>query len=65
MRHDDPSAIDALRRWADSGGHWRLIARSDATVTVALMTCTGEEMERSTWAAGPDLLAFLSGEQSG
>ncbi len=36
-----------LLRWVDAGGEWRVIARTPARLTVALLTCDGgEEMER-------------------
>ncbi len=42
---DDPA--EALRRWEDSGGHWRVLRRSETAVVVGLFTCDGgEEMER-------------------
>ncbi|MEU4422479.1 hypothetical protein AB0F81_17765 [Actinoplanes sp. NPDC024001] len=53
-------AIEVLDRWAESGGTWRVIARGETTVTVALLTCTGEEVDRAGWAADPVLLAYLS-----
>ncbi|MBG0564523.1 hypothetical protein [Actinoplanes aureus] len=55
-----PEPVSVLQRWSDSGGTWRVIARGPATVTVALLTCTGEEVERVGLAAGPELLEYLA-----
>ena len=57
MATEEP--IGVLRRWADSGGTWRVESRAGATVVVALLTCTGEEVDRVSWAAEPALLAYL------
>jgi hypothetical protein len=58
----DPVAV--LTRWQDSGATWQVVARSPATVTVALCRCDGgEEMERLT-SGDPALLAFLAGRDS-
>ena len=44
---DDPVAI--LRRWADAGGRWAVIARRPGSVTVGLYRCDGgEEVDRFT-----------------
>ena len=49
----------ALRRWRDSGGTWRVLARHGDTVTVALLTCdAGEEVDRIT-ATDPLLVRLL------
>lgn len=59
MATEDP--VGVLRRWTDGGGTWRVLARTETTVLVALLTCTGEEMERVSWAAGPELDSYLAG----
>lgn len=41
----------------------RIVARGDSTVTVALLTCYGEEADRVSWPAGPALLAYLSEQE--
>ncbi|WP_378029018.1 TetR/AcrR family transcriptional regulator [Actinoplanes sp. GCM10030250] len=53
-------AVEVVRRWLDSGGFCRVVARGDTWVTVALLTCTEEEADRVTWPADPELLAFLA-----
>lgn len=44
----DPSPdVERLTRWRAAGGGWRVIARTPASLTVALLTCDGgEEMDR-------------------
>ena len=45
MTTDD--AVEAVRRWELSGGHWRVLADDGTRLTVSLMTCDGgEEMSR-------------------
>ncbi|GGN85722.1 hypothetical protein GCM10010112_66460 [Actinoplanes lobatus] len=56
----DSEAVQVLTRWQDSGGTWRVLVRSDTHVTVALLTCTEEEVERCTWPSDPRLLALIS-----
>lgn len=54
--------VDALTRWETSGGHWRVLADTDAGLTVGLYTCDGgEEMERLTAVPDPAVRAFLDG----
>ncbi|ASF07575.1 hypothetical protein NBRGN_021_00070 [Nocardia brasiliensis NBRC 14402] len=53
----DPTAT--LRRWADSGAIWRVLARTTTRVTVGLFECTGgQEVDRIT-STDPALLRFL------
>ncbi|UGT67408.1 hypothetical protein LTT66_29990 [Nocardia gipuzkoensis] len=59
---DDPVAV--LRRWADSGGIWRVAARRSDSVTVALYQCTGgEEVDRLV-STDPELLRYLGDRTS-
>ena len=54
----------ALDRWRDMGALWQVVARSSASVTVALCRCDGgEEVERLT-SSDPAVLAFLAGRDS-
>ncbi|MFD8248071.1 hypothetical protein [Nocardia sp. NPDC059691] len=54
---DDP--ITVLRRWADSGGIWRVAGRRPGSVTVALYQCTGgEEVDRLV-SSDPELIRYL------
>ena len=53
-----------LRRWEDSGGVWRVLARDSGAVTVGLYRCDGgEEMDRFV-ADDPRLEQFLDGRAS-
>lgn len=39
--------VERLTRWTAAGGRWRVVVRTPASLTVALLTCDGgEEMER-------------------
>ena len=51
--------VAELQRWQDAGALWRLVARTEQTVTVALLRCDGgDEVDRFT-SADPQLLAFI------
>lgn len=53
-----------LQRWEDSGGHWRVIARTKDGLTIALLRCDGgEEADRFT-SIDPRLLDFVGGRSS-
>lgn len=53
--------VDVLRRWETSGGHWRVLSRSDTSVVLGLFSCDGgEEMHRLT-AAGAEIDPLLAG----
>lgn len=53
--------VDVLRRWESSGGHWRVLSRSDTSVVLGLFSCDGgEEMHRHT-AASAELDTLLAG----
>jgi hypothetical protein len=55
------AVTDAVRRWEASGGHWRVLSRSDTSVVLGLFSCDGgEEMHRLT-AAGAEIDSFLAG----
>ncbi|WP_454789188.1 hypothetical protein [Mycolicibacterium lutetiense] len=48
-----------LRRWQDSGAHWRVLTRTADSLTISLLRCDGgEEVDRFT-SADPELLAFV------
>jgi hypothetical protein len=60
----DPTDVDRLRRWQDSGALWRVLARDEHRVTVGLFTCDGgEEMDRLT-SEDPALLRFVDDRDS-
>lgn len=53
-------AVEVLRRWADAGAVWRVLAESERQVTVGLFTCDGgEEVSRLT-SADPALRAYVA-----
>jgi len=57
--HEPP--VEVLSRWESSGGHWRVLSRSDSSVVLGLFSCDGgEEMHRLT-AVSAELDAFLAG----
>ncbi|BDT99585.1 MULTISPECIES: hypothetical protein [Nocardia] len=59
---DDPVAV--LRRWADSGGIWRVAGRRSGSVTIAFYQCTGgEEVDRLT-SSDTELLRYLGERDS-
>ncbi|MFD5177726.1 hypothetical protein ACFWM1_18090 [Nocardia sp. NPDC058379] len=56
--------IETLRRWADSGAIWRVVARRADAVTIGLFECTGgQEVDRFT-STDPALLRFLGDRSS-
>ncbi|MGF6888323.1 hypothetical protein ABIA39_003040 [Nocardia sp. GAS34] len=58
-------SVDVLRRWADSGGIWRVAGRRAGSITVGLYECTGgAEADRITCPATPALLDYLAGRTS-
>jgi len=60
----EPSEVDVLRRWEDSGAVWRVLAKTPTRATVSLCRCDdGEEVERFT-SSDPGLLAFLGDRSS-
>jgi hypothetical protein len=57
--------VGDLRRWADSGGVWRVLRWSPERVTVALLRCDGgEEADRLT-TTHPAALRYLRDHASG
>ncbi|MEU8664811.1 DUF309 domain-containing protein [Actinoplanes philippinensis] len=60
----EDTAVAQLRRWQDSGGRWRVLARGGGTLVIALLTCdSGEEVDRLS-GASPALLDFV-GDRDG
>ena len=57
MNGEDHVAV--LRRWEDSGAHWRVLSRGRDSVTIGLLRCDGgEEVDRFT-STDPRLVAFI------
>ncbi len=51
--------VAELQRWEDTGAVWRVLARTERGVTVALLRCDGgEEVDRFT-SDDPRLLEFI------
>ncbi|QKT08106.1 hypothetical protein HUN08_13605 [Gordonia sp. X0973] len=59
---DEP--VEILRRWADSGGIWRVLGSSGPALVIGLLRCDGgEEIDRIV-SAQPALLDFVGGRRS-
>lgn len=56
--------IAELQRWTDSGAHWRVVHRTLDHVTIALVTCTGDETVGWVNSTDEHLLAWLGERQS-
>ncbi len=60
----ESAEVAALRRWEESGAVWRVVARTDDAVTVALCRCDGgEEVDRLT-SGNPELFDYLAGRSA-
>jgi hypothetical protein len=51
--------LEALRRWEDSGGTWRVVARGRDGLEIVLLTCTGDEEMGRIVSADAGLAAFV------
>ena len=51
--------VDVLRRWEDSGAHWRVESLGEDRAIVTLCACTGEPVDRIE-STDTQLLRFLS-----
>jgi uncharacterized protein len=60
----DPDFVALLRRWEDAGGHWRVLGRDVAGVTVGLYRCDGGEETDRFATDDPRLAQFLAGRTS-
>lgn len=57
---DDP--VEILKRWTDSGAHWKVAYRVGDAVTIGLFRCDGgEEVDRFT-SSDARLLRYLESE---
>ena len=60
---DDLAAV--LGRWESFGGHWRVISRSEESVTIGLLSCdSGEQMGRVT-GSSLDLAGYEADRRQG
>jgi len=57
-------AVEVVRRWELSGGHWRVLADEGDRVTVSLLTCDGGEEMSRVESDDEALRAFLAGRAS-
>ena len=57
-------ALEAVLRWERSGGAWRVLLRTEALVTVALLTCDAATQMGEVSAAPGELDGFLAGRTS-
>jgi hypothetical protein len=53
--------VTVLERWESAGGVWRILARSEAWITVGLFTCDGGEQMSRVTGRSVDLGRFLDG----
>lgn len=59
---DDP--VEVLSRWEAAGAVWRVVARRDGAITVALCQCDGgAEVHRLT-STDPRLVTYVAGRAS-
>jgi hypothetical protein len=56
--------VDVLRRWEAAGAQWRVIARTQDRIDVALLTCdAGEEVGRFA-SDDPEVLEYVGDRPS-
>jgi hypothetical protein len=56
--------VDVLRRWEAAGAQWRVIARTQDRIDVALLTCdAGEEVGRFA-SDDPEVLEYVGDRRS-
>lgn len=58
----DPVA--ELERWERSGGHWRVLSRSEAGLTVGLFTCDGGELMARITSVQAGLEEYVAGRDT-
>jgi hypothetical protein len=60
---DDPAV--RLQRWEQAGGTWRVVRRlPNGEITIALDSCTGEEMEQFSYVSEPGDGPFFHGTKA-
>lgn len=65
MGADSGNPAGRLQRWEQAGGTWRVLRRSpNGEITIALDSCTGEEMERFSYASQPGDGPFFHGTKA-
>jgi len=58
------AALEALLRWEDAGGTWRLVAARGGVVTIGLLTCDGGEQVGELRCPEVAVQEFLGGRVS-
>ncbi|MEZ5186720.1 MAG: hypothetical protein R2720_13325 [Candidatus Nanopelagicales bacterium] len=58
------STLAQLRRWEESGGVWRVVARSGGFVDIALLTCSAGEQVSRLHTDEPLVLAYVGDRES-
>ena len=53
------SPLDILLRWEESCGVWQVMSETTSSVTISLLTCTGDEEVDRLVSDDLDLLAFV------
>lgn len=57
--------VEVLSRWADSGGHWKVLKSSADWIDIGLYTCDGgEQMSRVSGARTSALRGYLADRSS-
>ena len=56
--------LEALRRWEAGGATWRVVARADGRLDIALLTCDAGEQVGSLLSGEPDLLSYVGDRSS-
>jgi anti-sigma factor ChrR (cupin superfamily) len=54
-----------LERWESFGGRWRVLARSDGSVTIALLSCDGGEQMGRVAGSSLDLAGYEASRSQG
>ncbi len=56
--------LEKLQRWEDSGGTWRVVARTSDAVTIALLRCDGGEEADRLVTSEPGVLTLTLGRDT-
>jgi hypothetical protein len=61
---EDSPDLTRLRRWEDAGATWRVLARHEGSLSIALCRCDGGEEADRLISAEPDLHDHVAGRTS-
>lgn len=57
------AVVEQVRRWENSGGHWSVLTRTQARVSIGLFSCDGGElMDTLEGPLTPELVALLGAD---